>query len=106
MSVIWREDALGDIARISGYIAADHRAAARQISRELVLVGDSLTMFPRRGRLGRIPGTASLPPSGPTLLFTKWPRTTPSSSSGFGMGRKAGSTPILALMNCSEFPIN
>ena len=60
MSVIWREDARDDVARIARYIAEENPAAARQVGRELVLVGDGLAIFPRRGRLGRIPGTREL----------------------------------------------
>jgi len=60
MTVIWREDARDDITRITRYIAEENPAAARQMGRELVLAGDSLGVFPRRGRRGRIPGTREL----------------------------------------------
>lgn len=60
MTVIWREDARDDITRIIRYIAGENPAAARQVARELILAGDSLAVFPRRGRRGRIPGTREL----------------------------------------------
>ena len=60
MSVIWLEDARNDVIRITEFIAKENPAAARQVSRELVLAGDSLTLFPNRGRSGRVPGTREL----------------------------------------------
>lgn len=60
MNVIWREEARDDIARIARYIAEENPAAARQVGRELVLAGDGLTLFPQRGRVGRVPGTREL----------------------------------------------
>ena len=33
---------------------------AQRVGRELLLAGDSLALFPRRGRLGREPGTREL----------------------------------------------
>ena len=60
MSVIWLEDARNDVIRITEFIAKENPAAARQVSRELVLAGDGLTLFPNRGRPGRVPGTREL----------------------------------------------
>ena len=65
MSVVWRAAALADIGRIIQYIATDNPIAAKHTGRELVLAGDSLVIFPRRGRPGRQAGTrelAALPP--------------------------------------------
>ena len=59
-AVTWREAALNDLARIVQHIFEENPIAARQIGRELLLAGDSLTMFPRRGHLGRIQGTREL----------------------------------------------
>ncbi len=56
----WRAAARADIIRIVRYIAEENSVAARQVARELALAGDSLTVFPRRGRRGRIPGTREL----------------------------------------------
>ena len=45
------------MVRIIRHIRAENPIAARQVGRELVLAGDSLALFPRRGRPGRIAGT-------------------------------------------------
>ena len=60
MSVLWRAAARADVIRIIRYIADENPVAARQVARELVLAGDSLAMFPRRGRRGRAQGTREL----------------------------------------------
>ncbi len=60
MSVIWREEAREDILRITRYIAVENPIAAQQVARELFLAGESLSVFPRRGRIGRLPGTREL----------------------------------------------
>jgi len=58
--VTWRPVAFADLGRIIRHIADENPIAARQIGRELLLAGDSLTVFPRRGRPGRIQGTREL----------------------------------------------
>lgn len=68
MSVLWREAARADIARITHYIAQENPVAAQQVGRELVLAGDSLAVFPRRGRPGRIAGTRELLACPPYIL--------------------------------------
>lgn len=60
MTVFWREDARNDVARIAAYIAIDNPVAARQVARELFLAGESLAVFPKRGRPGRVRGTREL----------------------------------------------
>ncbi len=60
MAVVWRARALADIGRIVRYIATDNPIAAKRVGRELLLAGDSLVTFPRRGRNGRQPGTREL----------------------------------------------
>ena len=60
MNVVWTEAAARDVERIANYITLDNPAAARRVARELLLAGDSLTMFPHRGRHGRLPGTREL----------------------------------------------
>jgi toxin ParE1/3/4 len=60
VSVAWRAKALADVGRIVRYIAADNPVAAKRVGRKLLLAGDSLMMFPRRGRRGRLPGTREL----------------------------------------------
>jgi addiction module RelE/StbE family toxin len=60
MPVVWRTRALADISRIVRYIAADNPVAAARVARELLVAGDSLVPFPRRGRPGRQAGTREL----------------------------------------------
>jgi toxin ParE1/3/4 len=66
--VRWRTRALADVARITLYIAADNPVAAARVARELLLAGDSLAMFPRRGRPGLQAGTRELVTIGPYIL--------------------------------------
>jgi addiction module RelE/StbE family toxin len=68
MQVVWRARALADIARIVDHVAEDNPRAAARIGRELVIAGDSLIDFPRRGRLGRRPGTRELVVVRPYIL--------------------------------------
>ena len=68
MLVVWRARALADVSRIVRYIAADNPVAARKVGRELLLAGDSLTMFPRRGRPGRRPETRELVAMPPYII--------------------------------------
>ncbi len=60
MPVVWRTRALNDVGRIVRHIATDNPVAAARLGRELLLAGDSLAVFPRRGRPGRQPGTREL----------------------------------------------
>ncbi|HLJ65104.1 MAG TPA: type II toxin-antitoxin system RelE/ParE family toxin [Stellaceae bacterium] len=60
MTVIWQAAAHADLARLVRYIADENPLAARHVTRELILAGDSLALFPRRGRPGRAPGTREL----------------------------------------------
>ncbi len=68
MPVVWRAKALADVGRIVRYIAADNPVAARKLGRELLLAGDSLVMFPHRGRPGRQAGTRELIAMPPYIL--------------------------------------
>lgn len=60
MPIVWRARALADVARITRYIAADNPVAAARVAHSLLLAGDSLVTFPRRGRPGRQPRTREL----------------------------------------------
>lgn len=51
--VVWSPQALDDVARIAAYIAVENPVAAARVARELLLAGDSLAIFPRRGQPGR-----------------------------------------------------
>jgi len=66
--VAWRTRAIGDVARIARYIAFDNPVAAARVARELLLAGDSLELFPSRGRPGVQDGTRELVAVGPYLL--------------------------------------
>lgn len=60
VKVIWRPETAADLSRIFRHIAEENPVAARRVARELLLAGESLTLFPRRGRPGLIPGTREL----------------------------------------------
>jgi addiction module RelE/StbE family toxin len=66
--VVWRAKALADVSRIVRYIATDNPVAAKRVGRELLLAGDSLVIFPRRGRPGREAGTRELVVVPPYLI--------------------------------------
>ena len=66
--VSWRTAALADIERIARRIAAENPLAAQRVVRELLLAGDSLEAFPRRGRPGLAAGTRELVPVRPYVL--------------------------------------
>ncbi len=65
MIVRWLASARGDIEHIAIRIAEENPRAAIRIARELLLAGDSLTLFPQRGRPGLVSGTRE--------LVTVWP---------------------------------
>jgi plasmid stabilization system protein ParE len=58
--VIWREAARADVELIASHIAEENPLAARRVARALLLAGDSLADFPRRGRPGADPATREL----------------------------------------------
>jgi len=58
--VVWRAAARADLVRILQYISQENPIAARRLAQELVLAGDSLQVFPRRGRRGLIEGMREL----------------------------------------------
>ena len=68
MSVLWRQAALADVRRVFQHIAEENPIAAQQVARELLLAGDSLGMFPQRGRRGRVHGTRELVAYPPYIL--------------------------------------
>ena len=51
---------MADVTRIARHVAQDNPAAARRIARELLVAGDSLDVFPHRGRRGRSRNTREL----------------------------------------------
>ncbi len=60
MPVSWAPQALADIVRITRYIAHENPVAAIRIAQELLVAGDSLAVFPRRGRPAALPGLREL----------------------------------------------
>ncbi|CAA7628045.1 putative toxin Y4kP [Candidatus Terasakiella magnetica] len=68
MSVIWQAAAQADIVRLIRHIAEENPFASRKVARELILAGDSLAVFPRRGRPGRIAGTRELVAAWPYII--------------------------------------
>jgi plasmid stabilization system protein ParE len=68
VSVFWQAAARADVVRLVRYIAEENPFAARKVGRELILAGDSLAVFPRRGRPGRIPGTRELVAAWPYVI--------------------------------------
>lgn len=69
MTVTWRPQAVADVARILRHIAAENPIAARRVAEDILLAGDSLVLFPRRGRPGVVPGTRELVPITPYVLI-------------------------------------
>jgi toxin ParE1/3/4 len=68
VTVDWRPAALADIRLIVTHISEENPFAARRVARELLLAGDSLAVFPRRGRQGRVPGTRELVVAAPYII--------------------------------------
>jgi len=68
-AVRWGPLAWDDLARIIRYITEENPIAARQLARELLIAADSLALFPRRGRVGRVTGTRELVVCRPYLLI-------------------------------------
>ena len=60
MAVVWAPQAIDDIARITRHIAAENPVAAVRVVRELVIAGDSLAVFSRRGRPSSLAGHREL----------------------------------------------
>jgi toxin ParE1/3/4 len=53
--VVWSPSALRDIHHIYRYIARFNPRAAKDLAQQLIAAGDSLEIFPQRGR--SVPGT-------------------------------------------------
>jgi len=68
IAVRWLAAALADIELIARHISEENPRAASKIARELLLAGDSLALFPRRGRLGLASGTRELVAVWPYLI--------------------------------------
>ena len=60
MKVIWTEPALIELEAIYDFLAPVNPAAARRVVEEILLAADSLSLFPHRGRKGRLAYTREL----------------------------------------------
>jgi addiction module RelE/StbE family toxin len=60
MQVRFADAALTDIENIRTYISRDNPSAASRIAAAIVTAADRLSVNPRLGRLGAIPGTFEL----------------------------------------------
>lgn len=76
MTVEWAVDALADISQIVNHIAEENPFAAKRVSRDIFLAGESLAMLAHRGRPGRIPGTRELVPVFPYIIVDENDTTT------------------------------
>jgi len=68
VNVRWLAAALADIEHITRHISEENPRAASKVARELLLAGDSLALFPYRGRLGLASGTRELVAIWPYLI--------------------------------------
>jgi addiction module RelE/StbE family toxin len=58
--VRWQDPALADLDRIYAYLMQERPDLAEEVAQELVVAGDSLALFPFRGRRGLARGTREL----------------------------------------------
>ena len=68
MRVEWRPSALADRDAIIFYLEPLNPYAAANLLRAMVIAGDSLVLFPNRGRLGLVTGTRELVAVWPYLI--------------------------------------
>jgi toxin ParE1/3/4 len=58
--IVWRRQALADLAALQAYIAQDDAQAARRIAQRIVGAVEGLASLPGIGRPGRVEGTREL----------------------------------------------
>lgn len=68
MIVRWLASARNDVSLIARHIAKENPRAATQMAQELLVAGDSLALFPQRGRPGLAAGTRELVAVWPYLI--------------------------------------
>ncbi len=68
MTVTWLASAVADVVRLVRHIADENPLAARRVALELIVAGDSLSTFPRRGRVGLTRDTRELVAIPPYVL--------------------------------------
>lgn len=57
MKVVWGQRAQADVHEAFEYVALDKRGAAERVVARLTEAGNGLAQMPRRGRVGKKPGT-------------------------------------------------
>ena len=60
MKVAWADDALNDVERHISYVSQFNPTAAAALARQLLEAGNTLKLFPHRGRPGSEPGTREM----------------------------------------------
>jgi addiction module RelE/StbE family toxin len=60
LNLVWRKTAIDDLTAIVFYISQANPIAGKQIAEKLSAAADSLLLFPKRGRAGRVAGTREL----------------------------------------------
>ncbi len=68
MRGVWTAGALRDLNAVRAYLHSFNSVAARKIAQALLLAGDSLSLFPSRGRIGLEAGTRELVAARPYVL--------------------------------------
>ncbi|WP_406567223.1 type II toxin-antitoxin system RelE/ParE family toxin [Azospirillum fermentarium] len=68
MTVVWAIRAVRDVEQHVAYLAEVNPIAARELAQTLISLGDSLSVFPLRGRVGRIPGSRELLAASPYII--------------------------------------
>lgn len=66
--VVWTDDALSDITVHVAYIDQFNPGAANRLAQTLLETGNSLAVFPHRGRPGLEPGTRELTVAWPYVI--------------------------------------
>ena len=69
MRVEWRPSAMADRDAIVCYLEPLNPYAAANLLRAMVIAGDSLALFPNRGRIGLVIGTRELVAVWPYLII-------------------------------------
>ncbi len=68
MIVVWAPAALQDRDAVIDYLEPFNPYAAIEVLQSLILAGDSLALFPYRGRIGMVAGTRELVAVSPYLI--------------------------------------
>ncbi|MGB8477490.1 MAG: type II toxin-antitoxin system RelE/ParE family toxin [Acidobacteriaceae bacterium] len=69
MKIVWSPRAVQHLSAIRAFIAEDSSDAAQDVAAKIVASVEELTLFPNRGRAGRVPGTRELVVPGTAYLL-------------------------------------